>query len=376
MKKLFFIALIFILAACSSKVDNPETKEEIETKISEHKAQIGDLNKKIVVLEEKLFILSGGTKSGIPVSVSKLALEPFNHYVEVNGTAEAINAAYISPEINGQVMEVYVKEGSHVSKDQPLMKLNSSITESSIQEVETALELANIVYDKQKQLWDKNIGSEIDYLTAKNNKESLESKLKTLQAQADMALVTAPISGIVDEVFVKEGELAIPGMQLVQLVNLNNLYINADVSEAYLTKIKKGDMVQLEFPSYPDVSMQVPVYRLGNIVKSANRTFKVQLKIENPDNMIKPNVLAKIKINDYSAENALLVPSLIIKQDLQGKYVYVMNAEKATAHKVYIETGISYKDQTMVTSGLKAGDIVIVDGFSRVSDGTEVVVQN
>lgn len=376
MKKLSFIALIFILAACSSKVDNPETKEEIESQISDYKAQIGDLNKKIVVLEEKLFVLSGASKSGTPVSVSQLQSQPFNHYVEVNGSVEAINDAYISPEINAQVMEIYVKEGNRVVKGQQLMKLNSSITESSIQEVETSLELAKIVYEKQKQLWEKNIGSEIDFLTAKNNKESLESKLKTLQAQADMALVTAPISGIIDEVYVKEGEMAMPGMQLIQLVNLSELYVNADVSEAYLTKIKKGDMVKLEFPSYPSVSMQVPVHRLGNIIKSANRTFKVQLKISNPDNLIKPNVLAKIKINDYSAENALLVPSMIIKQDLQGKYVYVVDQEQLTAHKVYIETGISYKDQTMVTSGLKEGELVIVDGFSRVSDGTEIKMQN
>ncbi len=376
MKKVFVIALTIVLAACSSKVNNPETEEEIREQISVYKKEIGELNKKIVSLEEKLAEVRGDVDKGIPVTVTQLEPETFNHYVEVNGSVEAINAAYISPEINGQVEEIYVKEGQKVNKGQLLIKLNSLITESTIQEVKTSLDLANTVYEKQKQLWEKNIGSEIDYLTAKNNKESLESRLKTLEAQADMARITAPISGIIDEVMVKEGELAIPGMQVVQLVNLSTLYINADVSEAYLTKVNKGDMVLLEFPSYPDFSMQVPVYRTGNVVKSANRTFKVQLKIENRDGMIKPNVLAKIKINDYSAENALALPSLIIKQDMKGKYVYMVDQGSNTAHKVYVKTGMSYMDQTMITEGLESGSLVIVEGFNQVSDGTAVEIVN
>lgn len=376
MKKLSFIALVIFLAGCGSQADNSGSIDEITNQISEYKKQIGELNSKIVDLEKQLKLINPESNKGVPVTVSRLNPAPFNHYIEVNGSVEAISNAYISPEINGQVMEVFVKEGDRVTKGQDLIKINSSILESSIQEVETALSLATIVYEKQKQLWDKNIGSEIDFLTAKNNKESLVSKLNTLQAQLDMALITAPINGIIDEVHVKEGELAVPGMQLIQLVNLNDLYINADLSEAYLTKVKKGDMVLLEFPSYPGISMEVPVHRTGNIVKSANRTFKVQLKIQNPNKLIKPNVLAKIKINDYSAENGLAVPSLIIKQDLTGKYVYVVEKESSIANKVYVETGVSYKDQTMVTSGVKEGDMVIVDGFSRVSDGKEVRIQN
>lgn len=376
MKKLSFLALIIFLAGCGNQVDNQETTEEITNQISDYKKQIGDLNKKIVTLEQQLLKLNPESEKGIPVTVSNLKPEQFNHYVDVNGTVEAISTAYISPEINGQVLEVFVKEGDRVSQGQPLIRINSIIVESSIQEIETSLQLANTVYEKQKKLWDKNIGSEIDYLTAKNNKEALESKLKTLQAQVDMALITAPISGIIDEVLVKEGELAMPGMQVIQLVNLSSLYVNADLSEAYLTKVKKGDMVLLEFPSYPEISIEVPVHRTGNIVKSANRTFKVQLKIQNRNDMIKPNVLAKIKINDYTAENALLLPSLIIKQDLKGAYVYVVDKENSSAHKVYVETGNSYKDQTMVTSGVKEGDMVIVNGFNRVSDGTLIEIQN
>lgn len=371
MKKVIFVVIIGILASCSAKVDNPASKEEILNQISEYKKEIIDINSKLSTLEQKLIDIEGGVK-GTPVYTAKINFKEFNHYFEVNGSVEAINAAYISPEINGQVKKIYVKEGQRVSKGQLLMKLNSSITESSIKEIETALELANTVYKKQKQLWDKNIGSELDYLQAKNNKESLESKLETLNAQVEMALVRSPINGLVDEILVKVGELAAPGMQVVQVVNLEGLYINADVSEAYISKVKKGDIVSLEFPSLPEIKMDVPVFRTGNIVKSANRTFTVQLKINNIDNMIKPNILAKIKINDYTAKQALIVPSIILKQDMKGTYLYTVIDGKA--NKIYVETGKSYKGTTIVTSGLNTGDEVIIDGYNQVSDGKQIEI--
>ncbi|MEZ5199097.1 MAG: efflux RND transporter periplasmic adaptor subunit [Bacteroidales bacterium] len=374
MKKLLAIFVIAILASCSSKVDKPESVEEIKNQISEYKKQINNLNFKIIELEKELSGKSSDDVKSTTVAVTELSFEPFNHYIEVNGSVEAINAAFISPEINGQIKEIYVKEGDRVGKGQLLIRINSSITENSINEVETSLELAKTVYAKQKQLWDKNIVSEMDYLQAKNNMEALESRLNTLQAQMDMAMIKAPIDGVVDMVNVKDGELAIPGMQLMQIVNLEHLYVNADVSESYLTKVRKGDAVLLEFPSYPDYRMTVPVYRIGNVVKPANRTFKIQLKIQNINNEIKPNVLAKIKINDFSSDKALLIPSIIAKQDLQGKYVYTVNPKDMTAKKVYIETGMSYFGKTMVISGLKEGDQVIVEGFSQVSAGTKLTI--
>jgi len=366
MKKVLILLATVIFAACSSNVDNPETKEDILNQISEYKMEVVELNKKISNLEESLQAIEG-VASGTPVYTTIMEHQQFNHYFEVNGSVEAINAAFISPEINGQVKKIYVTEGQNVEKGQLLIKLNSSIIESSINEVKTALELATTVFEKQKQLWDKNIGSELDYLQARNNKESLESKLETLNAQIDMANIKAPISGIVDEVLVKEGELAIPGMQVVQMINLDGLYVNADVSESYITKVKKGDIVSLEFPSLPEIKMDVPVFRTGNTVKTANRTFVVQLKIDNVGHLIKPNVLAKIKINDYSKDQALMVPSIILKQDMEGTYLYkVMDGN---AKKIYVETGKSYKGNTVVSSGLEVGDEVIVEGYSQVSDG-------
>ena len=375
MKNLILISLVIFLAACSSKVDNPGSDEEILKQISEYKVTIGELNKKINGLESQLST-NADKDGGIAVAVQVIKSEPFNHFIEVSGTAEAVNSAYISPEINGQVKEVLVTEGQTVQKGQLLIKLSSSVTENSINEVKTSLELARTVYEKQKQLWDKNIGSEMDYLQAKNNVESLESRLETLKSQLDMAELRAPISGIIDDIAVKKGEMASPGLQIIQLVNLESLYINADVSEAYITSVKEGEKVLLEFPSYPEISMEVPVYRIGNIIKEANRTFKLQLKIKNEGNLIKPNILAKIKINDYSVEESVLLPSIIIKQDMQGSYVYTVDPENQTARKVYIETGRSYLDITSVASGLAPGDKVIVNGYNQVSTGTKVKFSN
>lgn len=366
MKKILFVAIVLILSSCGSE----KTNEEINKEISEHKKEIVELNKKIKVLEEELVEEDDKAKKSIPVSVKKMIAETFHHYIEVNGTVEAVNAAYVSPEINGQVEAIYVKEGDRVKAGQKLFKLNAIIVENSIKELETALTLTTIVYEKQKRLYDKEIGSEIDYLTAKNNKESLESKLETLKSQLDMAEVKASFDGIIDDIFIEVGEMAMPGMMAMQLVNLNDLYVNADVSEAYLTKVKKGDMVRLEFPSYPGVQMEVPVFRTGNIVKSANRTFKVQLKVKNQNELIKPNVLALIKVNDFTAVDALSVPSIIIKEDLKGSYLYVTNHKSAaSAKKVYVKIGKSYGSSTMITEGLNAGDNVIVEGYNLVSDG-------
>lgn len=374
MKNFLAITLIAFLAACSSTVDKPGTPDEIKEQISAYKEQIGELNKKITLLEDQLIPLEGTRSSKVPVGIQTIVAQPFHHYVEVNGSVEAINEAFISPEINGQVTDIYVKEGDQVSKGQMLIKINSSIAESSLTEITTALELANTVYEKQKGLWDKKIGSEIDYLQAKNNKEALESKLKTLQAQIDMGTIKSPIDGVVDNILVKKGELAIPGLQVVRILNLNNLYINADVSEAYLTKVKKGDPVLVEFPSYPEISMEVPVYRTGNMVKEANRTFLVQIKVENENKIIKPNVLAKIKINDYSDLQAVVIPSIIIKQDLKGSYVYIADKNSGLAMKSYIETGMTYNGMSEVTKGLNAGDTVIVEGYNQISDGTAIEI--
>jgi membrane fusion protein (multidrug efflux system) len=374
MKKILSIALIILIAAsCGPSEEDGSIKEQIKT----YKDEVSQLNIKIRELEQQL-AASGEAADGYltPVTVRELSEKPFRHYFQVSGNVEAVDKAYISPEINGQIKQVLVREGEYVKKGQLLAKLNTSITENTIEEVKTQLEMAKTLYDKQKQLWEKNIGSEVQYLQAKNNKEAMENKLLTLEAQLDMAYIKSPIEGIVDVIDIEEGELAMPGFQLMQVVNLNKMKILAEVSEKYLPVIQKGDMVEVSFPTYPEIELNVAVIRTGNVINLGNRTFPVELRINNIEGKLKPNILALLIFLDFNKEDALVVPSIIIKKDIRGEYVYVAREQEGTQHakKVYITTGRSYNDETLVLEGLNAGDKVIIEGYSLVTDGTEVNV--
>lgn len=375
MKYWTLAVLVLFLASCS----NQETEQSIRDQITTYKKDINTINQKIAELEKKLGSMSSGeiNSDKIPVDVMAVSYEPFNHFIQVSGTAEAVKEAYISPEVGGQIREIYVSEGDFVERGKLLAKLNTEVTESSIADMQSSLDLATVVYEKQKRLWEKGIGSEIQYLNAKNGKESLEQKLVTLKAQLDMAMLKSPVSGIVDEIYHKKGELASPGVQLMRIVNLEEIYINADVSETYLGQVNEGENVQVEFPVYPDMKMEVPIYRKGNVINPSNRTFTVQLKLKNPDRLLKPNILSVINIRDFSADSAMVIPSVLIKQDITGSYLYTMQQSegKWIAKKVYVTTGKSYQDKTMVITGLQAGQKVIVQGYNLVSDGSEVYVK-
>lgn len=372
MRKIIPVLLITLfLVSCGTTDEKESIKEQIKT----YKDEVSQLNLKIAELESQLQNLGVSDEHyKTPITILEVQEKPFMHYFQVSGNVDAVDKAFISPEMNGQIKEILVKEGDYVKKGQLLARLNTSVTETTIIEVQTQLDLAKTLFEKQKQLWDKKIGSEVQYLQAENNVEALESKLQTLNAQRDMAYVKSPINGVVDIISLEEGELAMPGMQMMQVVGLSKLRVAAEVSEKYLPVINKGDMVKLSFPSFPQMEMDVPVYRIGNIVNISNRTFPVELRINNIDNKLKPNIIALITFLDFSDDNALAVPSIIIKEDIKGQYIYIAKEEegKAFARKIYITTGLSYGDETMVISGLNQGDKVIIEGYSLVTDGTEV----
>ncbi len=375
MRTLVLFAGLFLLASCAGD-EAAEKKKQLDSK----KNEVVQLNSEIAELEKNLENDAGHSSNinRVPVEIKSIDYGEFKHYFKANGVVESINEAFISPEINGQIKEIYVKEGDRVKKDQMLVRLNTSITDNTMKEIETALELANTIYKKQKQLWDKNIGSELQYLEAKNNKEALESRLETLKAQQDMAYVRSPIEGIVDDIFLKEGELASPGIQLMQVINLDDLYINVDIAESFLPSVNKGDVVILEFPTFPGESLKVPIHRVGNIIKKDNRTFTAQLKIRNENEKYKPNMIAVVEINDFATDSAFVVPSLIIQQDLIGTYLYVVSDQEKglVARKRYIEPGRVYNDKSIVKEGLHPGDSVIVIGYNQVSDGSDILINN
>lgn len=377
MKQILLISLVFFAVSCGNSERTPEA---IKNQIKTYKEQISDLEKKIASLEEELagegIITEDGAKK--LVKAQAITKQHFAHYVEVSASLEAVNSAYISPEISGQIQTIHVNEGLFVKKGQLLVSLNADIINASIKELETSYELAKTVYAKQEELWSQKIGSEIQYLEAKNNKESLESKLNSLKLQKSKSRIVAPISGIVDNIHIKKGELAMPGAQIIELVNIGTFYVNADVSEKYIPVVKNGNEITVSFPTFPDWTIKTNVARTGNIINPSNRTFTLQARVTNKDNKLKPNMLATVKFKDFELDEALVVPSIIVKEDFKGKYLYVIgeNEGKQFAKKVYIKTSYANDTGTMVTNGLKTGDQIIVEGYNVIKDGIEIEIQN
>ncbi len=367
MKKIFiYIILLTTIIACSSS-----DKNEIKSKISDNKNTIKALKKENDKLEVQLKKLGNDNiKFKLPVVVQKVKRQVFKHYIQASGLLEAVQSANISPEVPAQIKAIHVVEGQKVKKGHLLVSLNSNTISNAIKEIETKLELATDIYNKQKSLWDQNIGSEIEYLQAKNNRESLERSLKTQKAQLELYFIKAPFDGIVDNIISKEGELSAPGAIILQFVNLNKMKVNAEVSEAFLPFISAGDTVEISFSTYPDLVKLEPIVRTGNIIHPENRTFNVQVVLNNIENKLKPNMMASLRINDYKIDEALVVPSAIIKNDITGQFLFI--AEGNTANKVYVKSGRSYKDETVILKGLNEGDQVIVEGFNTVSNGTLV----
>jgi len=372
MKKI--IAFIFIgsfLASCSNSGND---KEEIQNKIKKYREEIVTINDKINELETQLAKVDDNddNANAIKVRVEEAAVHPFSEFFETTGEVEAKDEAFISPEVSGQIISLYVVEGQKVKAGQLLAKLDTRIIEKNIAELKTQLEYAETMYNKQKQLWDKNIGSERQYLDIKNQYASLKNKLAVLQAQYDMSIIHSPINGYVEEIIQKKGELATPGMQMMHIVRLDKLYVTAMISESHLPVVHLGEVVEITFPTFPDLVLNEPITLIGNVVNKQNRTFKIQIVINNKNGKLKPNLLANIKLNNYNSDTHIVIPSLVIREDMKGSYLYVAQKQdnRLVAKKKYVKVGRSYRNNSEILSGIDIGDKIITDGYSNVSDGT------
>ncbi|MCK5221790.1 MAG: efflux RND transporter periplasmic adaptor subunit, partial [Candidatus Aminicenantes bacterium] len=363
-KKILLITLIFVYG-CSSGID----KEKVKTEIQKKKDEIVSLKTEIKALEEDL--KNNGMSDAvfkILVSVKKIKAENFEHFHNVNGIVEAVKEAYISPEIGGTIQSIKVVEGQRVKQNELLAVVNSRVIRSSISELKHSLKLADTLFEKRAGLWKKNIGSEIQYLEAKNQKESLANKIKTLNEQLSMTLIRAPFDGIIDNIDKKKGELAVPGLPIMQIVDISNVYIKADVSEAYLSSVRVGDESTITFPSYPSILRKGNIIRVGIVINPQNRTFQVTLKLTNSNEMLKPNIVAVLELRDFSEAKAMIVPSIIVKNDSEGSYLYrLKNSETGSiAEKIYVNSGKVNRDMIMIRSGIEFGDEIIMKGYNLV----------
>lgn len=250
-----------------------------------------------------------------------------------------------------------MEEGDKVRKGQVLAYLNTDAIESQIMQAKAGVELAVTTYNRQKNLWDQHIGSEIEYLQAKSNKESQEQNLKALQAQLAMSTVKSQIEGIVDEVFQKKGEIAGPAIPFARIVNIDDIYINAEVGESYLGQINKGDTTTVYFPALKK-TVDATIFRSSMIINDISRTFRVRINLKNTDHVIKPNLISVVKLKVYKAKDVLIVPSILVKQDFKGEFIFIAEVKdgKTWAKKQYVQSVFNSDNKSIIKEGLKDGD--------------------
>jgi len=373
-KKLSVLALtLMFLAACTGgeKQDLAQKKKDL----SELKTRQREISDKITVLEKEIAKLDTTMKVAVKprlIGVDTLAPTTFKHYVEVQGAVDAKDNILVMQLAPGVVTSILVNVGDHVHKGQVLYTTDASNYESQIATVKTQLNLATTVFEKQSRLWKENIGSEIQYLQAKTNKEAAETQLGQLENAIELTKCKSPIDGVVDEIRVKLGDMAAPSQAMpgIRVVNNSSMVIKAKLSDAQIGLLEVGDIVDVNFPDI-NKTIKSKVSFVGQVVDKQTRTFNVEVKLDNKDANYKSNMTAKLLINDDVQPNVIVAPTNTIQQDENGNN-YVLIADGGIAKKRMVEVGSSYNGSSVITKGLNAGDKVISFGYSEVVDGQSI----
>jgi RND family efflux transporter MFP subunit len=338
------------------------------------------INEQIKWLDEK--IKSIDTAKHIPLITTFTAkTEKFEHVLELQGNVTTKNLLIITPEYSGILTNVYVKEGQKVSKGQLLAKIDDGGLSQQVAQLQIQTDLAKTTYERQKRLWEQNIGSEIQFLQAKSTYESQQEAVNQLQQQIAKTAVRAPFAGTIDDVISEQGTVVAAGQsQLMRIVNLDDMYIEVEVPESYVSNVTKGKKVQVEIPVLGEI-VDTKIRQASNFINPANRTFKAEIEVPNKDKNIKPNLTARLKINDYTNDNAVLIPQSVISENADGEqYVYIVTNKNSdgigTAKRLIIETGRTQGDVIEVLKNLEKGVEVIKEGARSVKDGQSVEVIN
>lgn len=384
-KSLLLIILIAILVSCggdNKSVDATLSSGDltaVKAKRTELNQQQRELKADIDKLNE--YIDSHENKERPALITAEVIKDTvFNHYVEVQGNVETDQNVVLNAEFSGVLTNIYVKEGQRVSKGQRLAKIDDGGMSSQVAQQEAQLALAKTTFERQQSLWDQKIGSEIQFLQAKTNYEAAKNATLQMRSQLGKTIITAPFSGVVDDIISDPGQVVIPGQTpIIRLVNLTDMYVKASVPETYLTNIKKGTRVKVKLASINE-EFTGTVRQVSNYINPNNRSFDIKVEIPNKDGLVKPNLIATVKVNDYSADAAITVPENILMENAAGEtiaYLYQpVNDSIGIAKRVLIEIGLSYQNHTEVKSGLKKGDTIIKEGAKTLRDGQKVTIKN
>lgn len=356
------ISLALFISACGS----PDKRAELENL----KKQQNEIKDKISQLEAELSKTGELKKeAGRDVATTKVETISFSHLIEVQAKVEGEDNVQVSPETPGTISKVYVKTGDKVSTGKVLAELESNVYLKNLEELQNARDFAKTLYDKQKSLWDQKIGTEIQFLQAKNNLESVDRKIATVRQQLEMTRIKSPINGTVDAMDLKVGQAFAPGMPGLRVVNFSKLKVQAEVAEAYISKVQNGDPVEVYFPDQ-EITLQSKISYAGKVIDPINRTFRVEVNMNDKQAMLHPNQVAIVRIADYKSNKAIALPLAIVQNTPEGSYLFI--AEGGKAKKQMVKTGLNYAGKLEILEGLKPGDLVISSGYQDLMDGQKI----
>ena len=377
MKKIIVItALSIAVLACSKKEDDATVDQLISNKnVAELQAKKATLQADLSKIDEALAKLDVKKEEAL-VTTATLKDTVFNHYLEVQGNVNTKENIVVQPEFSGTLTALYVKAGQRVTKGQILGKIDDAGMGQQLASIENQYALAKTTFERQKNLWDKKIGSEIQFLQAQAQMISAQKAVAQMRAQVAKTLIRAPFSGTIDDVFVERGQVVAPNPQgLMRIVNLSNMYVSTTVPETYIGKLKPGTEVAVFLTSLGK-TYKGKVRQVANFINPNNRSFGIEVSVPNPDNLLRPNQVAKLKIIDYTVNNAIVVPTNVVQEDGEHqKFVFIatqVNGKTGIAKKVLVKVGKSSNNVTEILSGLAANDVIITEGVNSIAEGMKL----
>ena len=377
MKKLLVFTLSILLFSCGNNDNNASIDDLVKAKnVTALKLKRDALQTELTKLDEAIASLSTTKEIEALVSTTTVKDTLFNHYLEIQGNVDTKENILVQPEIPGTLVSLNVKAGQRVSKGQVLGRVDDGGSSQQVASLETQYQLAKTTFERQKNLWNQKIGSEIQYLQAQTQMISLQKSVAQAKAQLGKTVIRAPFTGTIDQVFVERGQVVSASPQgLMRIVNLSNMFVSTTVPETYIGKIKVGTEVDVFLTSLGK-TYKGKVRQVGNFINPSNRSFGIEVSVPNPENLLRPNQVAKLKIKDYVNKNAIIVPTNVIQEDGEkNKFVYVVdnsNGKSGIAKKVIVNVGQSSDNVTEITSGLAANDVIVTEGINTISNGMKL----
>lgn len=375
-KVLLITALSLSLFSCAKKENIATIDDLIKSKnTKELQAKKALIQADLAKIDEALATLDIKKEEAL-VAVQTVKDTIFNHYLEVQGSVNTKENILIQPEFSGTLTSLNVKAGNHVTKDQVLGRVDDAGMSQQLANAENQFALAKTTFERQKNLWDKKIGSEIQFLQAQTQMVSAQKSVAQIKAQLAKTVIKAPFTGTIDEVYVEKGQVVSPNAQgLMRIVNLGNMYVSTTIPETYIGKLKVGTEVDVFLTSL-NKTYKGKVRQVGNFINPSNRSFGIEVSVPNPENLLRPNQVAKLKIIDYVSKNAIVVPTNVVQEDGKGnKFVFIatqINGKIGIAKKVVVKIGKSSDNVTEIISGLSAKDIIVTEGVNTISEGMKL----